>query len=788
MTNVRSQVGSAGVVTIYALLACLPARAQSPTPQQLDATFARDVKPVLQQYCWSCHGGDKKKGDVSLNGFATLKDVQGNRKLWRSVAETLDQQVMPPDSKPQPTEAQRQAVLLWVEQAVNQYDCTTGPRDPGRVTLRRLNRTEYNNTIRDLLGVDFKPAKDFPADDTGYGFDNIADVLSMSTVLAERYLAAAEDVLGRALTPYVPPKVNTLKLAATDFRADVGRVVDRNAWNFETNGQISRRQEFEVEAEYEFRIRAYQEPFGDEPAKMALRLNRTDVKTFDVTAIKGKSGTYTFRQVVPAGQQRVALAFLNNKVDKDNKDPKKRGDRNLVVERIEIEGPFNPKPPPKNLALERVFFVKGGSVLNGKGLTEEEAARQVIFRFGARAFRRPVTADEWERLTKVYKAARAEGENYEGGVRLALSAVLVSPHFLYRVEADPAGPPGSVRALNDYELATRLSYFLWSSTPDDELLDVAGKGKLREQLDAQLARMLKSPKSAEFVKNFVGQWLELRNMDSHSVDARTFPGFDPALRESMRRETEIFFEKLIADDRPVMDLLTADYTYVNKRLADHYKLQAPGATGEEFVKVSLKGTRRSGVLTHGSILTLTAMPARTSPVKRGVFVLEQILGTPPPPAPADVPPLPDKPQDNAAAPLRERLAAHRADPTCATCHMRMDGIGFALENFDAVGLWRDQEGRFPVDSMGELAGGRKINGPEGLRELLVSKKADFLKCLSEKLMTYALGRGMEHYDRCTLKDVVSATEQGGYRFSAMVGAIVKSDAFQKRRSKRADGT
>jgi hypothetical protein len=365
-------------------------------------------------------------------------------------------------------------------------------------------------------------------------------------------------------------------------------------------------------------------------------------------------------------------------------------------------------------------------------------------------------------------------------------AVLVSPHFLFRIELDPQGKPGVVHPLNDFELASRLSYFLWSSMPDDELLSLAERGALHVPATqaAQVKRMLADPKSKEFVRNFVGQWLELRNLETHQADPQRFPEFDEKLRESMKGETETFFENIIKEDRSILDLLNGDYTFVNERLAKHYGIK--GIKGEEFQKVSLAGTHRGGVMTMASVLTLTAMPTRTSPVKRGVFVLENIVGSPPPPPPPAVPSLADKPKDEASAPLRERLARHRSDPNCSVCHMRMDGIGFALENFGPLGVWRDKEGTFPVDSGGELAGGRKINGPEGLRELLDGRKSDFVRCVTEKMLTYALGRGMESYDRCTVKDICYAVAKNDYRFSSLINGIVTSDAFQKRRSKRLD--
>jgi Protein of unknown function (DUF1592)/Protein of unknown function (DUF1588)/Protein of unknown function (DUF1587)/Protein of unknown function (DUF1585)/Protein of unknown function (DUF1595)/Ca-dependent carbohydrate-binding module xylan-binding/Cytochrome C oxidase, cbb3-type, subunit III len=749
----------------------------------LEDRFAKEVRPVLAQYCFGCHGNGKKKGDVALDKYTSAKAVLADRKVWKTVGEVLEQGLMPPENKPQPSDQQRAALVAFVDGAVNELDCS-GPRDPGRVTIRRLNRNEYNNTIRDLVGVDFKPAAEFPADDTGYGFDNIADVLSMSPLLVEKYLSAADEILERVYNRPDPYKAATVRYVAAELRGDSGAPFDNSAWKFQQNGQAWKSHEIAIEGDYEIRVRAYQEAFGDEAAKMVVRVDDKDLETFEVKATeRKKSDSYSIRQHLSRGKHKIGAAFINNAKDDTNADKSKRGDRNLVLLSFSIEGPFNAKPGQVRDPLKELFFVTPGS-----GLTEAQAARQIIERFATRAFRRPVTKEEGDRLIGLYLNARREGETYETAVRVPLTAVLVSPYFLYRIEPDRPGTPGTVRALNDYELATRLSYFLWSGMPDEELMTLAGQGKLKDAavLEKQVKRMLADGKASEFVRNFVGQWLELRNLESHEVDGRRFRRFGSVLRTAMRRETELFFESIMKEDRSVLEFLTADYTFVNEPLAQHYGLKNANVKGDEdFVKVSLAGTPRRGVLTQGSILTLTAMPTRTSPVKRGVFILEQILGTPPPPPPPNVPPLADKPADEQNAPLRERLAKHRADPTCASCHVRMDGLGFALENFDPVGQWRDQEGRFPVDSTGELVGGKKIKGAEGLRELLVSRKSDFVRCLAEKMLTYALGRGIEEYDRCTVKDITREVEKSEYRFSGLVMGIVKSEAFMKRRSKRA---
>jgi mono/diheme cytochrome c family protein len=778
-----------GSVAALILILALVLRAQTPPTstaqvarnQALNQRFTTQILPLLNQYCYNCHGNGKHKGDLSLERFTSLQTIQAERKIWTNLADLLEQRSMPPDNKPQPTEEQYKLLLAWIDEAVNQIDCS-GPRDPGYIAIHRLNRNEYNNTIRDLVGVDFKPAADFPADDTGYGFDNIADVLTMSPLLAEKYLAAADEILDRAVNSAKPLKSEIVKYTGQQFKGETGEPFDgSSAWMIGTNGQISRRHEFPADGDYEIRIRAWQEAFGDEPAKMTVRFDNKDIKTFDVPALREKPGVYTLRQAFTAGSHKIATAYINNLVDNKNPDPKKRGDRNLIIDRIEIEGPANPKPPTPSENHKKLFFIAPGN-----GVTPDNAARQIINQFAGRAFRRPARVDEIDRLMKLYFAAKTDGESFVQCVRVPLTAVLVSPQFMYRIELDPKAVPGTVHPITDYELASRLSYFLWTSTPDEELLTLAQQNRLHVPvtLDAQVKRMLADPKSKEFVRNFAGQWLELRNLDSHMADAQRFPEFDDKLRESMKRETEMFFENVIKEDKSLLDLLNGDYTFVNERLAKLYGIK--DIKGDDFQKVSLAGTHRGGVMTMASVLTITAMPTRTSPVKRGVYVLENILGTPPPPPPPAVPSLSDKPKDEASAPLRQRLAQHRSDPNCSVCHMRMDGIGFSLENFGPLGAWRDYEGKFPVDATGELVGGRKINGPEGLRDLLASRKADFVRCLTEKMLTYALGRGMQDYDRCTIKDITQALEKNNYKFSTLISGIVKSDTFLKRRSKRAD--
>ncbi|MDB5355149.1 MAG: Protein of unknown function (DUF1587)/Protein of unknown function (DUF1592)/Protein of unknown [Phycisphaerales bacterium] len=742
------------------------------------------IKPFLAQYCFQCHGNGKHKGDIVLDGYTTLASIQKDHRVWRTVADVLSQKAMPPENKPQPGEAQSGEVVRWISQAMSLCDCS-GPRDPGRVAIHRLNKNEYNNTIRDLVGVDFEPAKDFPADDTGYGFDNIADVLSMSPLLAEKYVSAAEQVLDKALVAESISKPRTKRYETAGLDATGSNA----GGDLLTNGEVYGTHYFPVTGDYDIRLRAGQDKFLDEDAKMVLKFDDKELKEFDVAAPRRAAKVYKFRLTkVEKGKHKFAAAYTNNAVDRENPDPDKRGDRNLYVETIEIEGPFNVAPGPPPESFTKIFFVTPGPNLS------EPAARKIVEKFATRAFRRPASAEEMEALMRVYRSALSDGSNYTDAVKVALEAALVSPQFLYRIEADPSIEGMTLdqirnapaHPITDYELATRLSYFLWSSMPDDELLQLAGEQKLHTAavLEKEINRMLADPKSGALVSNFVGQWLEIRNLDYYRPDPGKFPQYDSALRNAMRREAEMFFENMVKEDRSVLELLDCDYTFVNARLAKHYGIE--GVKGDEFRRVSLSeageaGKHRGGVLTMGGVLTVTAMPTRTSPVKRGKFVLEQILGTPPPPPPPEVPALPDKPRDQKSASVRQRLERHRADPTCASCHMRMDPLGFAMENFDALGAWREKDGGFPVDPTGKLPDGTALDGPDGVKKALMARKELFVRCLAEKLLTYALGRGTEYYDTCTVRDIAQNVQKNDYRFSAMIGAVVKSDAFLKRR-------
>jgi hypothetical protein len=666
----------------------------------------------------------------------------------------------------------------FANDAANFRDCT-GPRDPGRVTIRRLNKVEYTNTVRDLLGVDVKPAADFPADDTGYGFDNIADVLSMSPLLAEKYLYAAENALDKVIITEGPKRQFT-KIEASKMTSTAGGYAngESGAWVLGNNGELWTKFDAPGTGEYEIRVRCYGNQVGPDAVKMALRVDGSVVRPFEVKATKEKPETLSATTVMRTGEHRVAVVFLNEFTSKA--DPKKPQYRKLTVDSVSLDGPkvthfVLPLPSVQHKVLIFAVPPKDG--------TETECAKKVITKFATRAFRRPVPPDQITRLMALFSASRAAGDPYDRACKTAMSGVLCSPYFLFRFEPAPVGNKDKVFTLDDYALATRLSYFLWSTMPDEELISLAAANKLHQPgvIDAQVKRMMGDPKAQAFVANFAGQWLELRLLDDYDADQRLFPAFNKTLRSAMKTEAEQFFQTLISEDHSVLDVLDCNYTYVNETLAKFYGI--PNVQGEKFQKVTLPPTlHRGGVLTMAGVLTVTAMPSRTSPVKRGKYILEQILGTPPPPPPPDVPALKDKQKDTDSASLRQRLEAHRTDPTCASCHKRMDPIGFALENFDAIGKWRDKDGNFDIDPSGVLPNGRKIGGSDDLKKALLDRKDDFVRCLVTKMLTYATGRGVEPYDRCTIDDVCASVKQNNYRFSAVLTGIVKSDAFQKRRA------
>ena len=625
------RVSSVNIPCLLALSFFANIEAGRPLPA--DNLWVNPILPFLKEHCIECHGAKKPKAGLDLAAYGQESPIRRERKQWKKVHRMLRRGKMPPEKAPQPLEDDRQNVVKALDEALAALNCD-GVRDPGHVTLRRLNRTEYNNVVADLFGIDFKPAQNFPSDDSGYGFDNIGDVLSLSPVLFDKYLAAAE------------------------------RITD------------------------------------------------------------------------------------------------------------EVVGGTSPNEPSSLL-----------TCLPESDADWQPCARQILEPVATRAFRRPLRDGEMEGILSVAESAHAEGASFEQGIELALQAILVSPDFLFHVVEVPAqGQAQVIEPLSGFELAERISFFLWSRLPDEELVSLAKANKLTDPaiVEQQVRRMLKDKRSSALADNFAAQWLQLRRMETVTPDPDCYPAFDDELRRDSRRESELFFSTVASDDLSVLTLLDADFSIVNERLARHYGI--PDIKGAQFRRVSLEDGRRGGILGHASILTLTSNPTRTSPVKRGKWILEQVLGMPPKPPPPNVENLSEETEEVQAASLRERLEKHRADPVCASCHRVMDPIGFALENYDGVGAWRARDGKFPINAAGTLPDGSFFDGPVDLKKVLLERKRDFVWCLSEKFLTYALGRGIEYYDDCALEDIVKAVEADDYRFSRLVVEVVRSVPFRMKRS------
>lgn len=756
----------AGIRSFILLLSgCLMSLAAEPPPEAW-AEYEQTVRPLLEKFCWGCHGEDRAKGGIALDQVADVEALRGDAVTWQSVLQQVALHTMPPEGRPQPDWEERETIRIWIDRVLYPVDCEHP--DPGHITLRRLNRAEYDHTIRDLFGVDLKPAARFPADDSGYGFDNIADVLTLSPMHMEKYFQAAEEILDQVLVTDPPGPVQVvLKPDALS-----GGALREGERVLATVGQVQGSHAFPVPGRYRVHIQAGAQQAGDEPARMDVRVGNKPWGTHDVKNGTDRLLAYRSEVEVPAGPARISVGFLNDFYDPDHPDPARR-DRNLWVGEVMIEGPLDAAQPELPPSHRRVFTVEPTP---GR---ERQAAQDILVSFTRRAYRRPAGPDEIDRLLGVYDAARGEDHSFAVSVKWALKAVLISPRFLFRERG--AVPPGpGPHPVDEYTLASRLSYFLWASMPDDELLDLAEAGALSGQLPAQARRMLQDPKAASLARQFGGQWLQFRDMDLVEPAPSIFPAFDDTLRQAMVQETLQFVEYLVAEDRPVMELISADYTFLNERLAQHYGIE--GVSGPAFRKVELADPRRGGILGHGSFLTLTSNPNRTSPVKRGKWVLDNLLGTPPPPPPDDVPPLEEAGKQLTAATLREQLALHREDPVCASCHQIMDPLGLSLEYFNGIGARRSLDNGQPIDATGTLVSGESFEDLAGLRRVLLdTRREDVVHCLTEKMLTYALGRGLEPDDRCAVNQVITRAAGENYRVSSLVVGIVESHPFTRQR-------
>jgi mono/diheme cytochrome c family protein len=764
------------IVLIGLGLSPCPGRAAAPD-------FKRTAGAFFDRHCLECHGGKQTKADLDLKLYKDDKDIIQRQKDWRNIFTQINSGEMPPKKhKSKPTPEEINALNDAYSAAVARAEAKLPP-DPGHVTVRRLNRKEYNNTVRDLLGVDFNPAENFPADDIGHGFDNIGDVLNLSPVHLERYLDAAETIASRAILLKLPPAPT--RTTSSNFlgpRRD-SESSNRPVTNSPPEFYLYQPHILKDAGEYVFLVRAYSTNApGVEPAKMTLILNDKPVGSFVVTnATEGRrrSAEYEVKLTLPAGSHSLRARFDNPPTETDK--------RMLYINEFKLVGPADTRSD---------FMKRVDAVVAGKD--GPERVRAVVEWFLTRAFRRPPSKDELVRYGEMFAAAQAEGQGqWEAGLQGLVKVVLCSPKFLFRVELDDRPRAKDNHPLDEFQLASRLSYFLWSTTPDDELLALATKQQLTPNLPAQVQRMLKDPRAEALVKNFGLQWLQIERLATFAPDKTLFPDFDERLRQSMLRETELFLAEIVREDRSVLELVDADFTYLNRTLAQHYGIEVPqfadtggdrsrfgfrrsrGGDPTEFIRVALTNKTRGGLLTQGSILTVTSNPTRTSPVKRGKWVLEQILGTPPPPAPPGVAEL--DAQKQLTGTLRQRMEQHREDPRCASCHFQMDSMGFAFENYDAIGRYRSRDGEGAIDPAGELPDGSKFDGPAQLKEILKNKKDLVARNIAEKLLTYALGRGLEYYDERALRKIVADLGAGDYKFSILATSIVTSDPFRLRR-------
>lgn len=760
------------------LAVATPASAVNSAELQKDALrqqrLEEKVLPFLKTHCTDCHNAESQEGGVIVNGLASIDQLLKDRRTWEKVYRMINAGAMPPsDYDAQPAEANRKEVAAIFYDELYNFDCTQ-IHHAGRATLHRLNRAEYNNTIHDLFGINLTPADDFPQDDVGEGFDNIGDVLSIPPLLMEKYLNAAETIAADVIDTRDFSRGLTQTFNADKTESTAGGDPDGEGFRMlGSTGTVSATATTPSEGKYKIRIRALATQAGDADAKMALQIDGQNVTEFEVQGHR-KQNWFEHDVTLTAGSHKIGGAFTNDFYDPEAKD-KQRRDRNLAVGTIEVTGPEGGGEPAWHETHRRFVTARPSD-----SVTVKEAASQVLRPILYRAFRRPVADAEVARFAELVDHNVTEfKETYDYGLYVALQAALVSPDFLFRNEVDPEGN-ATERKLNEYEVASRLSYFLWSSMPDEELFKLAENKRLFDPdiLQAQIERMLHDDKAHALSRNFASQWLNLRNLTDVQPNPEVFPDFDDALRKAMRQETEMLFSTIVKENRSIDDFLNADFTFLNERLAKHYGIS--GVSGDQFVRVSLEGTKRSGMLTQASILTLTSNPGRTSPVKRGKWILENILGEVPPPPPPGVPPLEEANKDTANLSLRERMEIHRKDPGCASCHKTMDPLGMGLENFDAIGRWRDKEGERDVDSSGELPGGVKFSGPMELIGIIRSREAQFHRAFAERLLTYALGRGLEYYDKCAVDQALVLMKQRGNRFSALVEGIVVSDPFMKR--------
>ena len=757
-----------GFIGLTMIAALSPAIAEEPKARD---PFQRKVLTSLEHYCIDCHNQEESEAGIVLDRFDNQEAAVKDGPTWLRVRDALQGRIMPPADMPQPSLEEMDGIVSWIENDFLAANCAKQVSS-SPVVIRRLNRQEYNNTIRDLLGLDLHLADGFPADDIGFGFDNVGSALNISPAHVEKYLDAAEVALQKAIVLPDAKEFSPIEL------------IGLKTYPLPPKGAVEFKHSLKP-GRYlaDFSLVRVGIPESVPPPRLVIGFGK-DRRTVDAVQVQDETVVYRYWLKVAEGDNLVHVAVAPGQAEDANLvkptdvaanvsgDKRYGNERGLHVDSMVVRGPVPLKTEPLPESHRRILFCTPD---NGDQ-ARLDCARQVIAQFAERAFRRPVLPDEVERVLKIFRLAHDRGESYERAVQLALTTVLASPHFLFLVEPEETRKD---RPLTEFELASRLSYFLWSSMPDDELFGEARAKRLRTNLRRQVVRMLNDPKSNQFVENFTGQWLQLRKLAGVARDKELFGGFDDKLRDAMREESQRYFAHILRRNRSVLELLDSNYTFVNEALARHYGID--GVKGEAFRQVTLADRRRGGVLTQASVLTLTSNPNRTSPVKRGQWILQQLLGTPPPPPPPEVAKLDESQEAADAASLRERMELHRTKPECASCHRQMDPLGFALENYDAVGRFRTLDGEFRIDPSGSLIGGRKFADIKELKQLLGSSaNKKFARCLIENMLTYGLGRGLEAYDYCIVEDIRHQLAAGNYRIHQIIFGIVESKAFQNR--------
>jgi len=765
-------------LAIFSLLLC---------PLSGEVSFEKEIEPLLQDYCFDCHGDGAAKGEFSMEEYDDLSKHLDDVEHWLAVWRNIRSQIMPPPKKDQLDLKEKRQLLGWIEKRVFKLD-PNNP-DPGRVTIRRLNRTEYYYAVKDLLGVDYETWENFPADDTGYGFDTIGDVLSISPLHMEKYLEAASAIVEKALPKGTTEQMPVRTFDGSRFRAEGDNRQQADWLPFKDERVVQLKSKVPAKGAYQvkldYAVRGSDQA-TDQSAKLELWVNQKKISERVIGWDQREKITLGGQADFSDGDNVIEVRIFPKAPPGDE-----QGEQSAVLKKVEIRGPLDGsfKEYPKGY---RMIMVDGPAP---DDMRERELyARKIMRSFVSRAFRRPLDRGTVARLVKMaIEMDQSPGRSFEDGIKHAMTAVLASPRFLFRAEIQPEpNNKGKVVQLDEYALASRLSFFLWSSVPDDELLSLAYNKKLRANLREQVDRMLASPKSRRFIDNFVGQWLQARDVEQAEIDSyrvvqakdkneirRIFNG---RLLSDMRVETELFFDFILKKGLPAEELISARYSFLNQRLASYYGI--PGVKGEEHRLVDLhEHPQRGGLLAQGTFLIVTSNPTRTSPVKRGLFVLDNILGTPAPPAPPDIPELEeaahgsDKPLS-----MRQMMEVHREKPICASCHKRMDPIGLGLENFNAAGQFRSKDAGLPIDSGGELITGEKFSDVAGLKNVLANERRDdFYRCLSEKLLTYAIGRGPEYYDAVTIDFLVDRLKSNKGSLKELVISVIESAPFQKRR-------